>query len=492
MGNYLQSESDTPPDDEAVALEVSQEVFLAIDVECVATGTGFADRAVGSVAAVDEDEKTVFFEYVRPAVPVRSCLTPLTGIRPENLENASSFDEVVARLKKLISPTSTVLVGQGIKGDLAWLGLAEGVDFKRAEDVAQLFCFWSTRNDGSGRQIFFSLRHECLHLFGTDIQEGAHSPEVDARYAMRLLNSYGRSQRSEAKLEEAREVLKRAPPTPSFASRMPFIDGCEVSSKSREFAGMLPSTRSPTSQKKQANNVRPDNVPQKSKEQQRGGSRTCHTETSASESPTRTRSSGASDCGKDLVEPVAFTTVTLNNLPLGCRLHNVVATLDIEGFCGEYNFVYVPVRLETDSPTGSAQVNLLDHATALRFRKHFEGFARWVQRGDDWQLEGATASDTKAGCCTCVAQSPQGINALIEKYRNSPLMLGQYGHVPEGAKPAVFANGAQIPFPAPKQQDQRQRAHMRGSGLGATEFTGDNFSDWYVYTPDDLRSPSNR
>ena len=37
------------------------------------------DRAVGRIAMVDEQSNTVFDEYVKPDVPVYSCLTALTG-----------------------------------------------------------------------------------------------------------------------------------------------------------------------------------------------------------------------------------------------------------------------------------------------------------------------------------------------------------------------------------------------------------------------------
>merc|ERR1712000_649380 len=61
---------------------------------------------------------------------------------------------------------------------------------------------------------------------------------------MRLWNCYGRSRLSEEELERARDLLKRVPATPSFASQMPFIDGCEVSWKSN---GMASSQAKPPS-----------------------------------------------------------------------------------------------------------------------------------------------------------------------------------------------------------------------------------------------------
>lgn len=77
--------------------------YFAIDVECVATGTGtkyvaacaFAqirecfspfsnqnrsDRDVARIAVVNEDEQVVFDQYVKPEKEIVSYLTQLTGI----------------------------------------------------------------------------------------------------------------------------------------------------------------------------------------------------------------------------------------------------------------------------------------------------------------------------------------------------------------------------------------------------------------------------
>lgn len=225
---------------------VLQEQFIAIDVECVATGISHRERALGSVAAVDENEQTIFFEYVKPDVPVRSCLTQLTGIQPVHLTTARSAPEVVADLKRMMHPLITVIVGQSVQSDIDWLGLKEGVDFKRIEDTAQIFrC---PRPSDPRKYQYFSLRHIVRNLLGEDPQPGTHSPIEDARYAMRLVNRYGRGRCAEAKMNQIREALTKAPHTPSFASQVPFIDGCEVSKASTRYYTQPPTYTAPMAQ----------------------------------------------------------------------------------------------------------------------------------------------------------------------------------------------------------------------------------------------------
>eukprot|EP00929_Paragymnodinium_shiwhaense_P097354 TRINITY_DN59067_c0_g1_i1.p1 TRINITY_DN59067_c0_g1~~TRINITY_DN59067_c0_g1_i1.p1 ORF type:complete len:527 (+),score=46.68 TRINITY_DN59067_c0_g1_i1:107-1687(+) len=210
------------------------EEYVAIDVECVATGVGYLHRAVGSIAAVDQSERCIFFEYVRPDVPVRSCLTPLTSIRPENIHNAGRLPDVVSRLRRLLSPRKTVLVGHGVALDIDWLGLKPGRDFKRSEDSGDLFAFYP--EGPLGWRKTFSLRHICIHALGVDPQASAHSPEVDARFSMRLLNQYGRGRCRREQLDTLTAHLREKPTTPSFDVYMPYIDGCEVSKRSSELS----------------------------------------------------------------------------------------------------------------------------------------------------------------------------------------------------------------------------------------------------------------
>jgi hypothetical protein len=143
-------------------------------------------------------------------------------------------------------------------------------------------------------------------------------------------------------------------------------------------------------------------------------------------------------CTKGALAVVAKkpTTVSLKKLPANCTLSVMVATLDREGFSGYFDFVHVPVNFKTHESVGYAQVNLLDHAFSEMFCQHFQGFTNW-----------ATATNTcEHGCVADVTAANQGIDALIDRYRNSALM---HDSIPEEYKPALFRHGIRVQFPPP-------------------------------------------
>lgn len=127
------------------------------------------------------------------------------------------------------------------------------------------------------------------------------------------------------------------------------------------------------------------------------------------------------------------TTVMLKNIPPAYSRPSLLKLLDEEGFAGLYDFVYMPVDFETSLGFGYSFVNFTTPALAERFREHFEGFGRWCV----------------PSCKTAeVAWSEpvQGLEAHIERYRNSPLM---HESVPDLFKPLLLAGGVRIPFPPP-------------------------------------------
>ena len=198
--------------------------YIAVDVECVATGKSYKNRAVGLIAAVDAYEQTVFFEYVRPDVPVVSPMTVLTGITHEHMQTARPLEEVMVDLRKLLGE-NCILVGHGLKSDIAWLGLKKGVDFIETRDTAKLFAVRTSAFNNS--VLTPSLRHLGLAMFGVDMQSGVHSPVIDALYAMKLYQAH--MQFTEAQLMHAKQLIVNTPRPSPIAQRYPYIDGCELS-----------------------------------------------------------------------------------------------------------------------------------------------------------------------------------------------------------------------------------------------------------------------
>ena len=211
----------------------STPTFIALDVECVATSKSCRGRAVGLIAAVNFNEETIFFEYVKPDVPVASPMTLLTGITRKDLESARPLSEVMVDFRKLLGDQCT-LIGHGIKSDLEWLGLTKGVDYVNTQDTAKLFAVKTPEN-----MITPSLRHLSLSVFGVDMQTGVHSPSVDALYALKLYKMHLGIQHDPAQLNHVHQVLLATPKPPPVAKRYPYIDGCELSSRSSKYAAEL-------------------------------------------------------------------------------------------------------------------------------------------------------------------------------------------------------------------------------------------------------------
>ena len=107
--------------------------------------------------------------------------------------------------------------------------------------------------------------------------------------------------------------------------------------------------------------------------------------------------------------------------------------LDAEGFCAQYDFLYLPIDYASMSGSCYAFINLVDESAAQKFWLHFEGFARWpiastMVASVNWN------------------SSHQGLKQHVKRYRNSPVM---HETMPDECKPIVLQHGARADFPPP-------------------------------------------
>jgi len=131
--------------------------------------------------------------------------------------------------------------------------------------------------------------------------------------------------------------------------------------------------------------------------------------------------------------PDVKTTVMIRNLPSQYTRSMMIELLEDEGFEGTYDLVYVPMDFSGNRCLGYSFVNFLTPSDASRCWQAFNGFS-------DWEASGEAA-------CQVVWSDPhQGFDALVERYRNSPVM---HESVPEEWKPACFTDGVRVAFPAP-------------------------------------------
>lgn len=135
------------------------------------------------------------------------------------------------------------------------------------------------------------------------------------------------------------------------------------------------------------------------------------------------------------------TTVMIRSLPENFTRQQLEDLLGAEGFASCFDFMYVPADIVSGGSFFYAFVNLVNPQEAQRFRDHFTGFTRWP-----------------VPCSTAAAvdwsEALQGIDALIERYRNSPLM---HHRVPDRLRPALYSNGVLVEFPTPTQQIKAPR-----------------------------------
>jgi RNA exonuclease 4 len=124
--------------------------YLALDVECAATGRGHNDRAPCHVALVNQDGVVLLNETI--FVPsVFHPLTQYSGMTTEQIEKGIPLSVAVARLRTLCCP-DTVLVGQSVGSDIGWMQLRQGVDYTQCHvSLENRHC--PQPHCGSGRDV---------------------------------------------------------------------------------------------------------------------------------------------------------------------------------------------------------------------------------------------------------------------------------------------------------------------------------------------------
>jgi hypothetical protein len=125
------------------------------------------------------------------------------------------------------------------------------------------------------------------------------------------------------------------------------------------------------------------------------------------------------------------TTVMLRNLPNNYTRAMFLSMLDSEGFNGAYDFVYLPIDFCSRACLGYAFVNLVDVSIVPNFWRTFDGYSKWTL-------------PSRKVCSVSWSGPHQGLEAHVERYRNSPVM---HTSVPDEYKPVIFRDGTRVVFP---------------------------------------------
>lgn len=147
------------------------------------------------------------------------------------------------------------------------------------------------------------------------------------------------------------------------------------------------------------------------------------------------------------VNDVDRTTLMLRNLPNNYTRAKLLDVFDREGLQSLYNFVYLPIDFQSRVSYGYAFLNLINHESAEKAMQKLQGFTHWK------------ASSRKV-LEVCWSDPHQGIEAHIERYRNSPVM---HPRVPDEHKPVLFVGGICVPFPEPTKQIRPPRFRHLGA-----------------------------
>lgn len=127
---------------------------------------------------------------------------------------------------------------------------------------------------------------------------------------------------------------------------------------------------------------------------------------------------------------------------MGYSRDELFELLDNEGFNGKYDLVYHPIDFGTRLGFGYAFVNFVTAEAAAECSEYFNGFTSWKTNHDK-------------ACEVSQSTELQGLEAHIERYRNSPVM---HETVPDEFKPATFTGGRRMPFPLPTKKVTKPRA----------------------------------
>lgn len=142
-----------------------------------------------------------------------------------------------------------------------------------------------------------------------------------------------------------------------------------------------------------------------------------------------------------------LTTVMMRNLPSVYTGTMLVELLKKHGFDSMFDLVYLPMDYNSGVCFGYAFINFISADAALNFRCTFEGFSMW-------------GLPSEKVCEVCWSNVLQGVEAHIERYRNSPVM---HDMVPDDFKPMLFENGKHVPFPAPTKSIRPPRLRKKGT-----------------------------
>lgn len=157
--------------------------YVAIDCEMVGVGPNASESVLARVSIVNWHGAKLLDTFVRPQEKVTDYRTWVSGVRPQDLKNAPTFQTVQQQVADLIK--GRVLIGHAIHNDLSALLLSHPRPLLRDTST-----FQPCRDLAKTKHP--SLRKLVSLKLGIDIQQRGeeHSSLEDARATMALYRSF--------------------------------------------------------------------------------------------------------------------------------------------------------------------------------------------------------------------------------------------------------------------------------------------------------------
>ncbi|KNF01763.1 hypothetical protein PSTG_04885 [Puccinia striiformis f. sp. tritici PST-78] len=169
--------------------------YLAVDCEMVGVGPrGNEQSALARVSIVNYYGNVVLDTYVRPKEKVTDYRTWVSGIKPQHLENASSFEDVTRKVADLIQ--DKILIGHAISNDLQALLLTHPRQLIRDTSTYQPL-------RKLAKTKFPGLKKLALLLLDIEIQKDSHCSVDDARATLAIYRTQKDQWESLVKKEQA-------------------------------------------------------------------------------------------------------------------------------------------------------------------------------------------------------------------------------------------------------------------------------------------------
>ncbi|KAI1305836.1 RNA exonuclease 1 [Halotydeus destructor] len=151
--------------------------FFALDCEMCVTVGGKSE--ITQISVVDEDEKVVYDQYVKPANKIINFQTRLSGITKEIMAGPTTTLPKALRELKQILPPDAILCGHSLRGDLKQMGVMHPY----VVDTSVIYNLSGVRSTKS------SLKALSDRFLNQKIQQGSggHSAVEDAIATLRLV-----------------------------------------------------------------------------------------------------------------------------------------------------------------------------------------------------------------------------------------------------------------------------------------------------------------